>query len=173
MGSESRRFPFTQYRYQTDRNLMKMLAMTLAVLLLGASAMAQDASQAEGEANGSAEARSDQPTQPAGERQTAATSQVLIPVENERTPIPALNLMAGQIAEMSVIGSDDEEIGGVAEVLGDRNGVPQAVVIEVGGFLGLGEKRIVLMLNRLSLDLGRLRTSMTANELSELPEFQG
>ncbi|MER0238765.1 PRC-barrel domain-containing protein [Fulvimarina sp. MAC8] len=149
---------------------MKFIATFSAVILLAGSALAQDASQGSGEAAGQA---AEQQTQPAGDRQTAATSQVLVPIDNEETPVPALNLMAGQVAEMNVIGSDNEEIGEVSEVLGDQNGVPQAVVIEVGGFLGLGEKRIVLMLNRLSLDLGRLRTSLTANEISELPEFQG
>lgn len=159
---------------------MKLIATTSALLILAGSAFAQDAAPASGANSGTpatggqaAGQASEQPTQPAGERQTAATAQVLVPIDREETPVPALNLMAGQVDDMDVIGSDGEEIGEVSDILGDQNGVPQAVVIEAGGFLGLGEKRIVLMLNRLSLDMGRLRTNLTANEISELPEFSG
>ncbi|MEN3792851.1 PRC-barrel domain-containing protein [Fulvimarina sp. MAC3] len=164
---------------------MKLIATTSALILLAGSAYAQDAATSGQETNpaqtttgqasteqstGQADA---QKSQPAGDGQSSANSQILVPIENDETPVPTLNLMAGQVDDMKVIGADGKEIGEVSDVLGDQNGVPKAVAVEVGGFLGMGEKRIVLMLDRLSLDVGRLRTSLTSSDINDLPEFSG
>nr|WP_246367818.1 PRC-barrel domain-containing protein [Aurantimonas endophytica] len=81
--------------------------------------------------------------------------------------------MSGQVEELQVIGADDEEIGQVAAVLGDQNGQPQAVSVEIGGFLGIGSKTVILMLTDVRLDLGRLRTVLTKDEIENLPDFGG
>nr|WP_246233229.1 PRC-barrel domain-containing protein [Aurantimonas aggregata] len=81
--------------------------------------------------------------------------------------------MSGQVKELQVIGADDEEIGEVNAVLGDQNGQPQAVSVEIGGFLGIGAKTVILMLTDVRLDLGKLRTVLTKNEIENLPDFGG
>jgi hypothetical protein len=49
-----------------------------------------------------------------------------------------------QVVGAAVIGMDEHKIGSIDEVLVDRDGRVQAVVIGTGGLLGLGEKRVAV-----------------------------
>jgi sporulation protein YlmC with PRC-barrel domain len=49
---------------------------------------------------------------------------------------------ASKLIGVDVYGSDNEKIGDVNEVLVDRNGNAEIVVVGVGGFLGIGEKNV-------------------------------
>ena len=49
-----------------------------------------------------------------------------------------------KLVGLSVYGPNNERIGDINEVLVDRNGKVDAVVIGVGGFLGIGEKDVAL-----------------------------
>ncbi|MBO1908306.1 PRC-barrel domain-containing protein [Microvirga sp. 3-52] len=71
------------------------------------------------------------PTQPAGSGQ----------IITQMTP----NLMRGsQLMGVDVYGADNQKIGDVDEVLVGKEGKIQAVVVGVGGFLGIGEKDIAI-----------------------------
>ncbi len=57
------------------------------------------------------------------------------------------SLPPGQIAGIvgrHVIGSDGADAGRVWDVLVDRNGEPRAVVIDYGGVLGVGRRKIAI-----------------------------
>jgi PRC-barrel domain len=45
---------------------------------------------------------------------------------------------------VSVVGPDEKKIGAISEVLVDHSGNAQAVVIGIGGFLGIGEKDVAV-----------------------------
>src|SRR4051794_8804920 len=49
-----------------------------------------------------------------------------------------------KLVGLTVYGPNNERIGDINEVLVDRNGKVDAVVIGVGGFLGIGEKDVAL-----------------------------
>jgi hypothetical protein len=51
---------------------------------------------------------------------------------------------ASKLVGLNVYGPNDEKIGDINEVLLDRNGNVHAVVIGVGGFLGIGRKDVAL-----------------------------
>lgn len=51
---------------------------------------------------------------------------------------------ASKLVGVVVYGTNNERIGDINEVLIDRNGDAEAVVIGVGGFLGIGEKDVAL-----------------------------
>jgi sporulation protein YlmC with PRC-barrel domain len=51
---------------------------------------------------------------------------------------------ASKLVGINVYGPNNEKVGDINEVLVDRNGRAEAVVIGVGGFLGLGEKDVAL-----------------------------
>jgi sporulation protein YlmC with PRC-barrel domain len=51
---------------------------------------------------------------------------------------------ASKLVGVNVYGPNNEKVGDVNEVLIDRNGKAEAVVIGVGGFLGIGEKDVAL-----------------------------
>lgn len=44
----------------------------------------------------------------------------------------------------TVFGAKDEKLGKVIDILFDANGKPLAVIVAVGGFLGIGEKNIAI-----------------------------
>jgi hypothetical protein len=54
---------------------------------------------------------------------------------------------ASKLIGINVYGADNERIGDINEVLVDRQGNADAVVVGVGGFLGIGEKNVALPFN--------------------------
>lgn len=72
--------------------------------------------------------------------------------------------------------SNDEHIGEVSQVIVNTSGSVEAVIIDVGGFLGIGEKPVELTMG--DLDIGkmdgdiRVKTHLTREELDALPEYQ-
>ncbi|HEX2019892.1 MAG TPA: PRC-barrel domain-containing protein [Aurantimonas sp.] len=160
---------------------MKPVLLAAALLLSAGSSpvLAQDGS-APPPATPSAAAPADTAPEPVPEEAAPAAAEtappasgVLAAIDSDEVPVVSLNLMSGQVEDLKVIGADDEEIGEVAAVLGDQNGQPQAVTVEIGGFLGIGEKTVILMLTDVRLDLGRLRTVLTKTEIENLPDFAG
>jgi sporulation protein YlmC with PRC-barrel domain len=99
----------------------KMLKMRLSVGLAAAALL-----------SGSALAQTPPaPTQPAGPGQ----------VITQMTP----ELMRGsKLVGGNIYGPDNQRIGDVSEVLVDREGKIQAVVVGVGGFLGIGQKDVAI-----------------------------
>ena len=59
------------------------------------------------------------------------------------------NLMRGsKLMGVDVYGSDNEKIGDIDEVLLDREGKVHAIVVGIGGFLGIGEKNVAISYNQ-------------------------
>jgi hypothetical protein len=54
---------------------------------------------------------------------------------------------ASRLIGINVYGANNERIGDINEVLVDRQGNADAVVVGVGGFLGIGEKNVALPFN--------------------------
>jgi len=54
---------------------------------------------------------------------------------------------ASKLVGVDIYGTDDAKIGSVSEVLLDKDGKAQAIVIGVGGFLGVGAKDVALPFN--------------------------
>ncbi|RFC62678.1 hypothetical protein DYI37_15755 [Fulvimarina endophytica] len=161
---------------------MKVAALTASLLLIAGMAFAQDAAQPSTDATqpSAGSAATSDPAAPAPTNDQAAPAApsgqaeaVLVPIEDDNAPVPSLNLMADQVEDMTVIGADGGEIGEVESVLGDQNGNARAITVEIGGFLGIGEKTVIFQLDQLSLDMGHLRTQMTREELQNMPEYQG
>lgn len=56
---------------------------------------------------------------------------------------------ASKLVGVDVYGADNQKVGDINEVLVDKNGNAEAVVIGVGGFLGIGEKNIAVLFKAL------------------------
>jgi putative membrane protein len=54
------------------------------------------------------------------------------------------HILASDLTGTNVYGSNNEEIGDISDVILDRNGRLVAVVVGVGGFLGIGEKNVAI-----------------------------
>lgn len=60
------------------------------------------------------------------------------------TQMQAEQVMASKLIGTTVVGANNESIGDVNDVILDRNGQVMAVVVGVGGFLGIGEKDVAV-----------------------------
>src|SRR3954463_4618409 len=61
---------------------------------------------------------------------------------------PGQVLASRQLVGATVVGPNNERIGDVNDVLLDRNGQAVAIVVGVGGFLGIGEKDVAVSFNQ-------------------------
>ena len=56
-------------------------------------------------------------------------------------------------------------------MLVDASARPVAIAAEVGGFLGMGEKDVVIGLDDLTQDGDHLKVGMTKDQIGALPDF--
>lgn len=90
--------------------------------------------------------------------------------------------LGSQLIGVDVVGVNDERIGDVNDVLIDKNGKVDALVVGVGGFLGLGEKDVALPMtvfeivpansSKNNTNSDRLRLSMSKDQLQQHAEFK-
>jgi hypothetical protein len=94
-------------------------------------------------------------------------------VKDDKRIIAPWNLRLEDIEGMDVDGPDGKQIGEVEAVLEDANGEIRGVVLEYGGFLGLGAKQVVVVLDRLRPGQGRrFTTDLTEDKLSAMPAWK-
>lgn len=83
--------------------------------------------------------------------------------------VAAFSRSVDDIEDADLLNAAGEEIGEVEEVLVDAGGEAVAIVADVGGFLGIGDKDVVIGLDRVELRGDDLVTSLTREELDGLP----
>lgn len=90
--------------------------------------------------------------------------------------IPAEGLQASTLIGAEVKTTGDEEVGSVSELIIDSKGQVVAIVVGVGGFLGMGERNVAIGWDDVSrtgnADDQELRIMMTRDQLSSAPEFE-
>lgn len=82
---------------------------------------------------------------------------------------------ADDLMERDIVGSDGEEIGEISDLLIGSDGSIQNVLVDVGGFLGIGTRTVALDLNQVQMgtgDDGDLMVSMTKEQIEALPEVE-
>ncbi len=86
---------------------------------------------------------------------------------------------ASQLMGTNVMGPDNTKIGDVEDVVIERSGMVHAVVIGVGGFLGVGEKGVAIPLKSLAIKqtpngdkIESLSVSFTKEQLKNAPQFK-
>jgi len=88
--------------------------------------------------------------------------------------------LASKFKGTNVIGSDEQKIGDVSDILFDKDGKIEAYVVGVGGFLGIGAKDVALAPSAFQLVAGdksknesdKLKISMTKDELKQAANFE-
>ena len=86
-------------------------------------------------------------------------------------------LTAEMLTGANVYGPNNNDIATIADLVLTPEGKVSQVVMDVGGFLGMGEHRVALPMERISVaqrDGGDIRvyTDMTEDELKALPKFE-
>ena len=75
-----------------------------------------------------------------------------------------------------VVGPDGKDIARLVDVLMDANGQPVASVLDFGGFMGVGNRRIVVHWSALHFEPAetthRIVLSLTPDEIKAAPEYK-
>jgi sporulation protein YlmC with PRC-barrel domain len=99
-----------------------------------------------------------------------------MPVTNDAAEMPkevGSNVMAENIMDMEVRTMTGEDIGEIEDVIFSKKGKVKDFIIDVGGFLGIGEKRVVVSTNELRYDSDKSYAVYqgTRGELENKPEI--
>ena len=69
-----------------------------------------------------------------------------------------------------------EAIGRITDILVDETGQPRAAVINFGGFMGVGDRRIAVVWRALHFapmsEQGKILLEMTADQIKAIPSYQ-
>lgn len=88
---------------------------------------------------------------------------------------PANALHASNLIGAEIKTSGDEKVGSVSDLIIDKDGQVVAVVVGVGGFLGMGEKNVAIAWDDVTKtgtpDTQELRIDATREQLESAPEF--
>jgi hypothetical protein len=92
--------------------------------------------------------------------------------EDDDMVVQPFNLTVDDLEDMNLESAAGDDIGEVEEVLTDGTGQPVAVAVEVGGFLGIGEREVVFPLDQLQLVDDGLVTSADRATIEALPDWE-
>ncbi|MDI9245140.1 PRC-barrel domain-containing protein [Marinobacter sp. CHS3-4] len=89
---------------------------------------------------------------------------------------PAKGMQATDLIGADVTTTGDEEVGSVSDLIIDRDGQVVAIVVGVGGFLGMGEKNVAISWDQVTksgtADERKLRINQTREGLKSAPEYK-
>lgn len=91
-------------------------------------------------------------------------------------PVEREALTADNLTGATVVGPDGEDIAHVGDILLTEDGQVDAMLIDFGGFLGMGEKRIAVTLDNLDFAANEngdliIQTDFTREQLEAQPEY--
>lgn len=90
--------------------------------------------------------------------------------------VPENGMQASKLIGSEVQTTGDEEVGSVSELIIDKDGQVMAIVVGVGGFLGMGEKAVAIGWDDIkktgTAENQELRIDKTRDELMSAPEFE-
>lgn len=87
------------------------------------------------------------------------------------------DVTSDELVGSSIVNAQGEQIGDIKDILIGDDGRATAVVVGVGGFLGLGERSVAIAWDELEIsrdgeeDGPRIRTDLSREDLEEAPEF--
>lgn len=139
------------------------------------------------EANAMGDAKADTtPVQPGSEAEATAEADsstdldATLSADADGTAMEPLDLQemtAETLTGAPAYDTKDDHIGEVSEVIVNTSGGVEALIIDVGGFLGIGEKPVELPMADVKIHKAegdiRVTTLMTHEELEALPDYQG
>jgi sporulation protein YlmC with PRC-barrel domain len=98
------------------------------------------------------------------------------PDPSQMTPLDEATLTADDIKGIAVFGQNDEQIGTIGDLVVNADGKIDAVIVDVGGFLGVGSKPVAVGFDNLqfSVDADNQRylfLNATKEQLEKQPQF--
>ena len=118
---------------------------------------------------------------PAAKEVAPAPKETTVPPAKEPAPPPSVTIIGAQDAH-GVLGREvrsttDQDMGRIVDVIVDRAGMVRAAVIDFGGFLGVGSRKIVvdwdaLHFGRIANKGDRITLDLTKEQVVAAPEYQ-
>jgi hypothetical protein len=117
-----------------------------------------------------------QTTTTTAETQPATTDQSSTQTTEQALAAPE-GFLASNVIGATVYSQDDQSIGDINDIILSPEGQPSQVIVGVGGFLGMGEKDVVLDMSKLkmaAMENGSLKiiVQTTPEELKSMPAFK-
>ncbi len=107
------------------------------------------------------------PSQPAAAPAAAPTAPAA-PAAREELPREASQRIVGR----EVTGPSGEVVGRIVNVLLDDNGQPRAAVLDYGGFLGVGRRRVAVAWRTLRFSPETVRLDFTRDQMRAFPDYK-
>lgn len=81
-------------------------------------------------------------------------------------------MRASKVIGSTVYDVQNQNIGDVKDIVLDKDGQVSAVVVGVGGFLGMGEKNVAVKLSDIKTDNNRLTLDKSKEQLQQAANYQ-
>ncbi|QPC95403.1 PRC-barrel domain-containing protein [Mesorhizobium sp. INR15] len=115
---------------------------------------------------------------PAADNTTApaATTAMAATDKASMTPVDPGNIRTQELVGTTVYGANDADVGEIGDVVLTKDGKVDALIINVGGFLGMGEKEVAIGMDKLSFMADKngkhyLYTNFTKDQLKAQPAY--
>ncbi|WP_299820061.1 PRC-barrel domain-containing protein [uncultured Jannaschia sp.] len=125
-------------------------------------------------------AQDDATMAPEGDMAAAGTAGLMPAPMMEREGYQVIGydqLTADDVTGAAVYGPEDERVGEIGELLVSDDGKLDSAIVDVGGFLGLGEKQVEVPFDNLQILQGendmRIYIDATEEQLEQLPAYEG
>jgi len=145
---------------QSPRSGRLVAAVALFIPALGLAQPALAQQQAQPPSQASPPSSESQQTQPPAEDRPPGQERAAIGVPGEA------------LIGKEIYGADGESLGEIEDVI-EKQGRLQAVLVDVGGFLGFGARRVAVPVDQISVEGDRvLAPELTMRDLEQLPAYQ-
>jgi len=111
------------------------------------------------------------PAGPPGDSATPGSSQI-VPAQGKD------EWLASKLKGTAVLDSDNQKVGDIVDILLDKGGQVRALIVGVGGVLGVGAKEVAIELNEFREapagdgNTAQLKVPMTKERLTQAPNFK-
>jgi len=106
---------------------------------------------------------------PAAYAQTATTR---APTNTVSPRIQPDEMRASKMISSAVYDVQNRKIGSVQDLIVNKDGKVDAVVVDVGAFLGMGGKNVAIALSDIKTDNNRLTIDRTKEQLQQMAEYR-
>lgn len=119
----------------------------------------------------SSQGQQGQKGQVVGKTQSAQTARM--GVTREQATLVARGIRASELVDKDVYNDRNQKIGAIDDFIVSKDGKLSVAVVDVGGFLGMGEHRIAIPVNQFSQIQPRVvLPGATEEGLKQLPQFE-
>lgn len=95
----------------------------------------------------------------------------LVEVDDDNLRVASLSVTVDQLEDMDVYDAAGMKIGDVEDVLGATKDQPIAVAVDADDFLGQDGEDVVVTIDQLRIQDGKLVTDVTKDALAKMPRW--